>query len=153
MAIANINLHWLFMLFTFKDNINKMLHSNLGYYGKTKRHFKVRVCEHLGITILTGKKIKSPKKVQYLIIFSIRVIKQVVLILKSLSKILMNLDSFSDESRFYIAWWTTFELHNYLQFSFIISIIVVTLDNLTIYRSSHRRCSVEKVFLKMSQIS
>ena len=50
------------MPFTFKDNINQMLHSNLGYYGKTKRHFKVRVCEHLGITILTGKKIKSPKK-------------------------------------------------------------------------------------------
>ena len=49
-----------------------MLHSNLVYkfkcniyndiyYGKTKRHFKVRACQHLGITPLTGKKIKSPK--------------------------------------------------------------------------------------------
>ena len=28
---------------------------------KTKRHLKVRACEHLGITPLTGKKIKSPK--------------------------------------------------------------------------------------------
>ena len=50
-----------------------MLHSNLVYkfkcnicndicYGKTKRHFKVRACEHLGITLLTGKKVKSPKE-------------------------------------------------------------------------------------------
>ena len=56
-------------LFTFKDKINKMLHSNLVYkfkynicddiyYGKTKRHFKVRACEHLGITPLTWKKPK-----------------------------------------------------------------------------------------------
>ena len=27
-------------------------------YGKTKRHFKVRICEHLGISHLTGKKVK-----------------------------------------------------------------------------------------------
>ena len=50
-----------------------MLHSNLVYkfncsvgndiyYGKTKQHFKVRTCEHLGITPLTGKKVKSPKE-------------------------------------------------------------------------------------------
>ena len=50
-----------------------MLHSNLVYklkcnicndiyYGKTKRHFKVRDCEHLGITALTRKKLKSPKE-------------------------------------------------------------------------------------------
>ena len=50
-----------------------MLHSNLVhkfkcnicndiYYGKTKRHFNVRACEHLGITPLTGKKVKSPKE-------------------------------------------------------------------------------------------
>ena len=50
-----------------------MLHSNLVhkfncnicddiYYGKTKLHFKVRTCEHLGITPLTEKKIKSPKE-------------------------------------------------------------------------------------------
>ena len=61
-------------LFTFKDKINKILHSNLVYkfkynicnaiyYGKTKRHFKVRACEHLGITPLTGKKVKSPKEI------------------------------------------------------------------------------------------
>ena len=60
-------------LFTFKDKINKMLHSNQVYkfkcnicnyiyYGKTKPHFKVRACEHLGITPLTGKKGKSPKE-------------------------------------------------------------------------------------------
>ena len=30
--------------------------SNDDYYGKTKRHFKVRACEHLGITPLTGKR-------------------------------------------------------------------------------------------------
>ena len=50
-----------------------MLHSNLVYkfkcsicgniyYSKTKHHFKVRACEHLGITPLTGKKVKSPKE-------------------------------------------------------------------------------------------
>ena len=60
----------LYTLFTFKDNINKMLHSNLVYkfkcnicndiyYGKTKRHFKVRACEHLGIKPLIRKKVKS----------------------------------------------------------------------------------------------
>ena len=31
---------------------------NATYYGKTKRHFKVRICEHLGILRLTGKKVK-----------------------------------------------------------------------------------------------
>ena len=31
---------------------------NAIYYGKTKRHFKVRICEHLGISHLTEKKIK-----------------------------------------------------------------------------------------------
>ena len=59
--------------FTFKDKINTILHSNLVYkfkcnicndiyYGKTKRCFKVRACEHLSITPLIGKKIKSPKE-------------------------------------------------------------------------------------------
>ena len=53
--------------------INEMLHSNLGYkfkcnicsvisYGKTKCHFKVRAGEHLGITPLTEKKVKSSKE-------------------------------------------------------------------------------------------
>ena len=31
---------------------------NATYYGKTKRHFKVRICEHLGISLVTGKKVK-----------------------------------------------------------------------------------------------
>ena len=32
---------------------------NATYYGKTKRHFKVRICEHLGIFALTGKRVKD----------------------------------------------------------------------------------------------
>ena len=32
------------------------------YCDKTKRHFKVRVCKHLGIPPLIGKKEKSPKE-------------------------------------------------------------------------------------------
>ena len=28
------------------------------YYGKTKRHFQIRICEHLGISYLTGKNVK-----------------------------------------------------------------------------------------------
>ena len=31
---------------------------NATYYGKTKRHFKVRIYEHLGISHLTEKKVK-----------------------------------------------------------------------------------------------
>ena len=60
-------------LFRFKDVIPKELDSNLvykfscsscnaTYYGKTKRHFKVRASEHLGMTPLTDKHVKSPKK-------------------------------------------------------------------------------------------
>ena len=56
-------------LFTFKDKIPLVLHSgivykfqcsscNATYYGKTERHFKVRMCEHLGISALTGKRVK-----------------------------------------------------------------------------------------------
>ena len=33
--------------------------SNATYYGKTKCHFKVRMCEHLGISALTGKRVKG----------------------------------------------------------------------------------------------
>ena len=29
---------------------------NATYYGKTQRHFKARICEHLGISHLSGKK-------------------------------------------------------------------------------------------------
>ena len=34
---------------------------NATYYGKTKRHLKVRTCEHLGISRLTEKKVKIDK--------------------------------------------------------------------------------------------
>ena len=53
--------------FTFKDKLPKMLLSglvykykcggcNATYYGKTKRHFKIRICEHFGISYLTEKR-------------------------------------------------------------------------------------------------
>ena len=32
------------------------------YCGKTKRHFMVRVSEHMGVSARTGKKIKSTKQ-------------------------------------------------------------------------------------------
>ena len=58
--------------FTFKDKLPKMLLSgivhknkcggcNTTYYGKTKHHFKVRICEHLVISHLTVKKVKIDK--------------------------------------------------------------------------------------------
>ena len=56
--------------FTFKDKIPLFLHSGIGYkfqcgscnvtyYGKTKHHFKVRMCKHLVISALTGKIVKG----------------------------------------------------------------------------------------------
>ena len=56
--------------FTFKDKIPSFLSSgivykfqcgscNATYYGKTKCHFKVRMCEHLGISALAEKRIKG----------------------------------------------------------------------------------------------
>ena len=56
--------------FIFKDKIPSFLRSgivykfqcgscNATYYGKTKRHFKVRICEHLGSSALTGKRVKG----------------------------------------------------------------------------------------------
>ena len=56
--------------FSFKDKIPKFLCSglvykfscsdcNVTYYGKTKRHFKVRMSEHLGISSKTGKTVKT----------------------------------------------------------------------------------------------
>ena len=56
--------------FTFKDKIPVFLHSGIvykfkcggcngTYYGKTKRHFKIRMCEHLGVSALTGKRVKG----------------------------------------------------------------------------------------------
>ena len=55
--------------FSFKDRLPNLLCSglvykfscsdcNVTYYGKTIRHFKVRMSEHLGISPLTGKKTK-----------------------------------------------------------------------------------------------
>ena len=35
---------------------------NATYYGETKRHLVVRASEHLGITPLTQKRVKNPKK-------------------------------------------------------------------------------------------
>ena len=32
---------------------------NATYYGKTKRDFKVRICEHLGVSAITGKRVKG----------------------------------------------------------------------------------------------
>ena len=32
---------------------------NATYYGKTKPHFKIRICEHMGISALTGKRVKG----------------------------------------------------------------------------------------------
>ena len=54
--------------FVFKDKLPKVLLSgpvyqckcggcNATYYGKTKGHFRVRICEHLGISHLTDKKV------------------------------------------------------------------------------------------------
>ena len=52
---------------SFQDlftSISVVAASNATYYGKTKRHFKVRICEHLGISHLTerfGVKIHNNK--------------------------------------------------------------------------------------------
>ena len=54
------------MLFTLKEKITKMLHSHLDYkfncsicnyiyFGKSKRHFKVRTCGHLELTFIKSK--------------------------------------------------------------------------------------------------
>ena len=60
-------------LLIFKDVVNNTLSShivykfmcnccNTTYYGQTQRHFFVRASEHLGITPLTSKVVKTPKK-------------------------------------------------------------------------------------------
>ena len=57
-------------LFTFKVDVPSFLRSgiiykfhcgscNATYYDKTKRHFKVRICEHFRISALTGKIVKG----------------------------------------------------------------------------------------------
>ena len=59
--------------FTFKDKIPVFLPSGIvykfkcsgctatyyAYYDKTKHHFKVRMCEHLGVSALTGQRVKG----------------------------------------------------------------------------------------------
>ncbi|XP_057302826.1 uncharacterized protein LOC130636989 [Hydractinia symbiolongicarpus] len=56
--------------FRFKDRVSKALRSkvvykyqcdgcNAIYYGKTMRHLKVRACEHMAVSALTGKSVKS----------------------------------------------------------------------------------------------
>ena len=56
--------------FTLKDKIPSFLRSGIvyefqcggfsaTYYGKTKRRFKFRMCEHLGISALTEKRVKG----------------------------------------------------------------------------------------------
>ena len=60
-------------LLNFKDVVNTKLSlhivykfmcscCNTTYYGQTQIHFFVRASEHLGITHLTGKFVKTPKK-------------------------------------------------------------------------------------------
>ena len=60
-------------LFRFKDIIPKEIRSHLvckftcsccnaTYYGESERHLFVRASEHLGMTPLTRKRVKNPKK-------------------------------------------------------------------------------------------
>ena len=80
-AMKNKLLHWNFRIafqskcklinsFTFKDIIPVFLRSgivykfkfgcfNATYYGKTMGHFKFRMSEHLGVSALTGKRVKG----------------------------------------------------------------------------------------------
>ena len=57
-------------IFTFKEKIPSVQCSGIVYkfqcrscnathYGKTKGHFEIRMCEHLGISTLTGKRVKG----------------------------------------------------------------------------------------------
>ena len=65
--------HELCTLFRFKDTLNKKIRSDLvysyscsscntTYYGKTYRHFFTRTAEHMGISNLTGKRVKNVKE-------------------------------------------------------------------------------------------
>ena len=62
--------------FNFKNVLNTKLSThivykfmrsccNAIYYGQAQRHFFVRASEHLGITLLTGEFVKTPKKICY----------------------------------------------------------------------------------------
>ena len=59
-------------MFRFEDTLNKNTRSslpyrytcsncNVTYYGKTYRHFFTRAAEHMGISNLTGKRLKNIK--------------------------------------------------------------------------------------------
>ena len=60
-------------LFRYKDSLQKKIHSDIiyrymcsnckvTYYGMTYRHFFTRAAEHMGISNLTGKRLKSVKQ-------------------------------------------------------------------------------------------
>ena len=64
---------WLTNLFHFKDSLEKKIRSgiiyrymcsncNVTYYGKTFCHFYTRAAEHMGISDLTGKRLKNVKQ-------------------------------------------------------------------------------------------
>ena len=46
----------IFFTFIYKS---KWGDCNATYYGKTKRHFKVTMCQHLGVSALAGKRVKG----------------------------------------------------------------------------------------------
>ena len=61
-------------LFRFKDSLEKKIRSGIiyrytcsnckvTYYGKTFRHFYTRAAEHMGISNLTGKRLKTVMQV------------------------------------------------------------------------------------------
>ena len=55
-------------LFRYKDSLQKKIRSDtlyrymVTYYGKTYRHFFTRAAEHMGISNLTGKRLKCVKQ-------------------------------------------------------------------------------------------
>ena len=67
-------------LFRFKDSLEKKIRSGIicrytcsnckvTYYGKTFCHFYTRAAEHMGISNLTGKRLKTLCSLQYLTIY------------------------------------------------------------------------------------
>ena len=80
-------------LLNFEDFVNTKLSSrtvykftynycNTTYYGQTQRYFFLRACEHLGITPLTGKFVKMPKKSVIFIICYWMIIKLVLTVFR-----------------------------------------------------------------------
>ena len=49
------------MKFLFSGIVYKFKYGgfNATYYGKTKRHFKVRMCKHLGVSALIVKRVEG----------------------------------------------------------------------------------------------